>query len=159
MIEQLKVLLRIKELKEEQASRLVHAKRREVIDAVTATETADEKVRGNAATLPAREDEIYRGIIGRVVEYDEIEEAKSEMQVMEREHAKLVDAMERATHVHARLEKELVEAVHVHRKATKDRDKYIVLTDEVSSELRIQTDYREEAEVEDLFGTRGRRSA
>lgn len=159
MIGQLKVLLRIKELKEEQAFRVVHAKRREVADAVSAIEIAREAVRENAATLPAREDAIYRGIIGRVVDYDEIEETRGEMQVLESEHAKLVDAVERTTHVHARLEKELAAAVDAHRKATKDRDKYTVLTEEVSSEFRARTAHREESEVEDIFSARRRRSA
>jgi hypothetical protein len=159
MIGQLKVLLRIKELREQQAFRVVHAKRRAVADAVSAMATADEKAKENAATLPAREDAIYRGIIGRVVDYDKIEETKGEMLVLEREHAKLVDAFDRATHVHARLEKELNVAVEAHRKTTKDRDKYIMLTEEVSSQFRAQTAHREESEVEDNFSSRRRRSA
>jgi Type III secretion protein YscO len=159
MIGQLKVLLRIKELKEQQAFRAVHAKRHQVADAASAIEVAGEKVRENAATLPAREDAIYRGIIGRVVDYDKIEETNGEMLVLEREHAKLVDSEERATHVHARLEKELSEAVQAHRKTTKDRDKYILLTEEISSEFRAQTAHREESEVEDIFSSRRRKSA
>jgi hypothetical protein len=159
MIGQLKVLLRIKELKEEQAFRVVHVKRREVADAASAIEIARENMRENVATLPSREDAIYLGIIGRVVGYDKIEEAKNEMVVLEREHAKLVDAVERAAHVHARLEKELTGAVEAHRKTTRDRDKYLVLIDEVGSEFRAQAAHREEAEIEDIFSTRRRRSA
>jgi type III secretion system (T3SS) protein YscO len=159
MIGQLKVLLRIKELKEQQAFRLVHTKRREVAEAASAIAIAREKIRENAATLPAREDAIYRGIIGRVVNYDKLEETKNEMLALEREHTKLVDAVERATHVHARLEKELAEAVQAHGKITKDRDKYIVLTEEVSTQFRARTTLREEAEVEDIFSSRRRRSA
>ena len=159
MIRQLKVLLRIKELKEEQAFRAVHVKRREVANAAAAIEMAREKVRDNAATLPAREDAIYRGIIGRVVNYDAIEDAKNEMVEIEREHAKLVDTVERATHVHARIEKELAGVVEAHRKATRERDKYDVLTEEVGSEFRAQAALREESEIEDIFSTRRRRSA
>jgi hypothetical protein len=159
MIRQLKVLLRVKELKEEQAFRAVHVKRREVTEAASAIELAREKVQENAATLPAREDAIYRGIIGRIVDYDEIEDAKNEMVEIERQHGKLVDAVERATHVHVRLEKELAGALEAHRKATRERDKYDVLTEEVSSEARAQTAYREETEIEDIFSTRRRKSA
>jgi Type III secretion protein YscO len=159
MIRQLKVLLRVKELKEEQAFRAVHVKRREVADAASEIEMARETVRQNAATLPGREDAIYRGIIGRVVDYDKIEDAKNEMVELEREHAKLVDAVERTTHVHGRLEKELANVVEAHRKATKERDKYDVLTEEVDSEFRAQAAHREEAEIEDIFSTRRRRSA
>jgi type III secretion system (T3SS) protein YscO len=159
MIRQLRVLLRVKELKEEQAFRAVHIKRREVSEAAAAIELAREKVRENAATLPAREDAIYRGIIGRVVDYDEIEDAKNEMVEIEREHARLVDTVERATHVHARLERELAGVVEAHRKAARERDKYDVLTEEVGSEVRAQAAHREEIEIEDIFSTRRRRSA
>lgn len=158
MMNQLAVLLRVKELKEEKAFRAVSAKRREVTEALSAIEAAREKERANAATLPAREEAIYRGILGRVVDFDTIDETKNQMQQLDREHAKLVDIVERAVHVHARLEKELAAAVTAHRKTVKDRDKYLTLTDEMRSELRAQAAYREETEIEEMFGLRFVRS-
>jgi hypothetical protein len=159
VIGQLKILLRVKELKEEKAFRAVNVKRREVAEALSTIEAARDKVREDAATLPAREDAIYQGIIGRVVDFDKIDEAKNRMQQLEKDHAKLVDSVERAVHVHARLEKELAATVASHRKTVKDRDKYMVLTDEVSSELRAQISHREEVEIEDTFSARFARSA
>jgi hypothetical protein len=159
MIGQLKILLRIKELKEEQAFRAVNRKRREVADALIAIDAAKKQEREDAAALPAREDAIYHPIIGHVVGYDRIEETKGKVQALEKEHAKLVDAVERATHVHARLTKQLAEATQVHRKTMIDRDKYIVLTDEVSTQNNNQVTQREETEIEDTFSGRRRRSA
>ena len=159
MIEQLKVLLRIKELREEQAFRVVNLKRREVAEALSTIEVAQERVQESTKILPAREDAIFRPIIGRVVGYDTIEETKGKAQALEKDHTKLVDAVDRATHVHARLTKELTEATRVHRKTMANRDKYILLTDQVSTDLNIQTAHREEAEIEDIFGTGRRRSA
>jgi GAF domain-containing protein len=159
VIEQLKVLRRVKELREGRAFRALNAKRHEVMEARREIELARETVRENAAALPIREDAIYRGIIGRVIGYEKIEEANGEMQVLERQHAKLLDAVERAVHVHARLEKQLAEAVQAHRKAVKDRDKYVIVTDEVSAGLHAEAAHREEIEVEDIFGARRRRSA
>lgn len=158
MIEQLKVLLRVKELREERAFRALSARRREVAEALREIETTREIGRESAATLPAREDAIYRGIIGRVVDYGKIEDANGEMQVLEKQHAKLLDAIERAVHVHARLATQLAEAVQAHRKSVKDRDKYTVLTDEVASDLRAEAAHREENEIEDVFSARDGRS-
>lgn len=159
MIGQLKTLLRIKELREEQAFRVVNTKRREVADSLIAIEVAQKKVRDNATTLPGREDAIYSKIMGRIIDYDEIEETKSEMHVLEKEHNNLLDAVERASHVKTRLQKQLSDAIDTHRKTVKARDKYIALTDNISAELRTQATQREEIELEDIFNTRHRRFA
>jgi hypothetical protein len=92
MIGQMKVLLRIKELKEEQAFRAMTAKRAQVAEAMAALEVARQCVRESAATLPAREDAIYKEIMRRVVDLDIIEETKGKVVVLEKQHAKLVDA-------------------------------------------------------------------
>jgi hypothetical protein len=159
MIAQMKVLLRIKELKEEQAFRTMTAKRTQVAEALAKLEAAREQVRESAATLPAREDAIYREILRRVVDLDAIEDTKGKVVALEKEHAKLVDAQERAHHIHVGLEKELQDAIQAWRNTVKGRDKYVILTDGLSAELRAQLEHREEAEVEDIFTTRRRRAA
>ena len=159
MIGQMKVLLRIKELKEEQAFRNMTTKRAQVAEALARLEEAREVVRESAATMPAREDAIYREIIKKVVDLDIIEETKGKVVQLEKQHAKLVDAQERAHHVHVNLEKELAEAIQAWRNTVKARDKYVILTDELGAEVRAQLDHREESEVEDLFATRKRRAA
>ena len=92
MIGQMKVLLRVKELKEQQAFRAMTAKRAQVAEAMAALEAARQHVRESAATLPAREDAIYKEIMRRVVDLDIIEETKGKVVVLEKQHAKLVDA-------------------------------------------------------------------
>lgn len=159
MIDQLKVLLRVKEVKEQQALRALNAKRRQLAEAKLAVETARAQMRASAATLSAREDAIYHTIMSHVVGLDEIEETKGRVQQLEAEHGKLVDAVERAIHVRDRLEKELADLIEVYRKTVKDRDKYVVLTNELAAELNAKAAERDEIEVEDLFGSRRRRSA
>jgi hypothetical protein len=159
MIGQMKVLLRIKELKEEQAFRAMTAKRAQVAEAMTALEAARQCVRESAATLPAREDAIYNEIMRRVVDLDVIEQTKGKVVVLEKQHAKLVDAQERSHHIHDRLNKELQETIQTWRNTVKGRDKYMILTDGLSAELRAQVEAREEVEVEDIFSTRRRRAA
>jgi hypothetical protein len=157
MNERLNVLLRIKELKEERALRAVIVKQREVAEALSALESARNVAQKDAATLPSREDAIYHPIIGHVVSYDAIEDTKTKVQLLEKGHAKLVDAFERAAHVHARLKQQLTEAIQVHHKTVIDRDKYIVLNEEVTTENNVKLAYREEVEFEDIFNTRHRR--
>ena len=159
MIGPMKVLLRIKELKEEQAFRAMTAKRAQVAEAMAALEAARLCVRESAATLPAREDAIYKEIMRRVVDLDIIEETKGKVVVLEKQHAKLVDAQERAHHIHDRLDKELQETIQTWRNTVKGRDKYMILTDELGAAFRAQVEAREEVEVEDIFSTRRRRAA
>ena len=159
MIAQISVLLRVKQLKEEQAFRVMNAKRQQVAEALAAVDAARIRREESAATLPAREDAIYDEILRRVVGLTAIDDAKARVVVLEKEHAKLIDAHERAAHIHAKLVQELQVAVQAYRKTVKDRDKYMILTDELRAAHDAQLSQREEAEVEDIFSTRRRRAA
>ncbi len=159
MIKQMNTLLRVKQLKEQQAFRLVNTKRAQVAEATRELEAARERVAESAATLPAREAAIWAEIMRRIIDLGEIEMTKGRVLALEREHGKLVDAVERAAHVLARLENELKEAVAAHRLTIKNRDKYVILTDEMKAEAAAAVDHREESEVEDLFSTRRKKSA
>lgn len=157
MIEQLKLLLRLKELKEDRALRAVSTKRIEVSAALAELDRAKGHVRDSERTLPEREDAIYEPIIGRVIDHDKIEETKGLLWQLENQHAKLVDASERAVHVHARLDRQLKDAVAAHRQSMKERDKYSLLTGTIGDEVRGQAAYRDEIEIEDMFSSRSRR--
>jgi len=159
MIGQLSVLLRVKQLKEEQAFRAMNAKRQQVAEALAAVEAARSRMQESAATLPAREDAIYDEILQRVVGLTAIDEVKARVVALEKEHTKLVDAYERAAHIHAKLAEELQAAVQAYRKTVKDRDKYVILTDQLRAEHEAQLAQREETEIEDIFSTRRRRAA
>lgn len=152
MIEQqLKVLRRIKELREERAFRLVHAKRLEVSQAEAVHMAAKSAVYQSEVTLPDREEAIFKPIIRQVVGFDDVETAKADIQVLQKDHTKLVDSAERAAHVKKRLEKQLAEAVEAHRKTMSERDKYVMLSDEIAAEMNIESDRREEVDIEDLL--------
>jgi hypothetical protein len=159
MIGQLTTLLRVKQLKEEQAFRAVNTKRGQVAAAQADLAAARKRVDESAATLPAREAAIWDEILRKIIDLDEVNKTKGRVQALEREHAKLVDAAERLTHVLTRLENELKEAVALHQQATRTRDKYVELTTELKSELVAAAEFKEESEVEDMFSTRKKRSA
>jgi len=159
MIGQISVLLRVKQLKEEQAFRAMNAKRQQVAEAKAVVDAALARMEESAATLPAREDAIYAEILRQVVGLTAIEEAKAKVVALEKEHGKLVDAHERAVHIHAKLVDELQAALQAYRKTIKDRDKYVILTDQLRAELDAQLSQREEVEIEDIFSTRRRRAA
>ena len=151
MIPQMMTLLRVKELKQDQALRVMRAKRSQTEEAKTATERAHDVVEQSAATMPSREDAIYAEVIGKVIDLGEIDETRGRVVQLEKEHSRLKDAWERARHVEARLEKELETATDTYRQSTKVKDKYAILTDTLKREVEEIANQREEAEVEDLF--------
>ena len=67
MIKKIKRLLRVKELKEEAALRVVQTRRREVIDAENALQKAMDVRDQSAKTYDARETRIYDEIMGLVI--------------------------------------------------------------------------------------------
>ena len=159
MMTKIKMLLRVKQLKEEQAFRALNLKRQQVAQGRADVERTQAAIRDSAASLPAREAAIWAEVMGRVIALTRIDDVKARVKRLEDEHQRLVDAGERARHVLARLEKELAAAAAVHREAVKTRDKYVVLRDEVVAEWRALQDFKEEAEVEDLFSSPRRRLA
>lgn len=159
MIPQMMTLLRVKELKQDQAFRTMRAKRSQVEEAKTETERAHVVVEESAATMPSREDAIYADVIGRVIDLNEIDETRGRVVQLEKDHARLKDTWERARHVEARLENELETATDVYKQSTKVRDKYAILTDTLKHEAEQIVEQREEAEVEDLFARPRKRPA
>lgn len=151
MISQMKMLLRVKELKQDQAFRAMRIKRAQVEEAKTETEKALQVVEESAATMPAREDAIYADVFGKIIDLGEIDEMHGKVVQLEKDHARLKDTWERARHVEARLEKELETATDHYQMATKVRDKYTILTDTLKLEAEEAANQREEAEVEELF--------
>lgn len=156
MMGQLKVLLRVKTLKEEQALRELQAKRRQVLEGQDAVARAERSVRDSAATLEAREDAVYDGVIGRVIGLDGLDGARAAVVAIEQDHTRLTDAKERATHVLARLDRELDASAALHRAAAKVRDKYGLLLEDARERHDAAASAAEEGEVEELFGTRRR---
>jgi Type III secretion protein YscO len=149
-------LLRVKQLKEEQALKDAKAKREAAARAAEATEAARKKARASAATLEERQDAVYRNIIGRVIKLDDIEDTKGRVVQIEKEHGKLVDAETRCAHVQAEAETARDTAAQRHRQSVKDVDKYVLLADGERAEALASEENREEIEIEDLFGTNRR---
>lgn len=157
MMDQIKMLLRVKQLKEEQAFRTVNVKRQQVVVARQQVEAAERAIADSAAELPAKEAAVWAEIMRRVIALDDIDTVKLKIKTLQDAHQRLVDAGARARHVLARAENELAEAVATHKQAVKTRDKYVVLRDDVVAEFQALQDQKEEAEVEDLFSTPRRR--
>lgn len=151
MIIQLKILLRVKQLKETQALRAMQKKRQEVVEAARVVEAKQAIVEDSARTLEARQDAVYDEILRRVIDVGDIDEAKGKVLRLESDHQLLIDDAERARHVKARLERELDEATVAYRKAVKDREKYDILAESVTAEIAAELGLAEENEIEDLF--------
>jgi len=159
MIAQLKVLLRVKNLKLDQALRAMLVKRQQHEAAVAATARARAALAESEATYAAREDAIYTEILRMVVDQGEVDETRGRVVQLEKDHMALKDDVERALHVEARVESELDAAVARYNHAMRVRDKFAIITDDVKRELEAVQEAREEIEIEDLFSKRRKQAA
>lgn len=151
MIRQMKILLRVKELKEERALRAMQAKRQQFDAAQQQRIGAEADVVESAATIPSRETAIYAEILGEIVDQSEIDRIKGRIVQLEKEHNALKDAAERCRHVEHRLEGELETLTLAFRYAQKKRDKFQIVTDDLVLAAAVEAEHKEEVEVEDLF--------
>lgn len=156
MIGQMKTLLRVKELKESQAFRTVQLKRRQVEEGKATVEQASDVVQDSKRSYASREDAIYGEILGQVVALDALDDTRGKVVSLEQSHARLVDALDRATHVLDRLDKELDAAKDAHKAASKQKDKYGIITEDMRRKAASEADRKLEGEVEELFGSRRR---
>lgn len=157
MIRQMRTLLRVKELKHDQALRAMQVKRQQVEAARAATARASAAVDESAATYAAREDAIYADILGQIIDQGDVDETHGRVVQLEKDHAALVDALERAKHVEARLQGELDAATAAYFQALKIRDKFSLITDDMQQTADAEAEQKEEVEIEDLFSVpRGR---
>jgi hypothetical protein len=154
MIGQMSILLRLKTLKEEQALRALQVKRRQVAEGEAVLDEARQAVSASAATLGSREDAIYEGILGRVVDLGALDDTRGAVVALEKGHARLTDSAERAAYTLHRLTGECEAAAEGHRAATRVRDKYTILRDDLAARAAEEAEAREEGEVEELFGRR-----
>jgi len=157
MIQQMRTLLRLKELKEKDSLRVVNLRRQGLAAATEAAEQAAARVVASKAAFIRRENAVYEKVIGRVVDLIEIEEIKAKVVALEKQHEILIDESQRADHVKARAEVDLEAALAALRKSMKDKDKYVILTDDLKQIADDEASLREETEIEDLVG--GRRKA
>lgn len=151
MIGQVKTLLRVKQLKCDQALRDMQIKRQRLDEARDQCRQAQAKVEESLASYAQREDAIYAAILGEVVDVDDIDETHAQIVQLEKDHTRLTDALERARHVEARLQGELEAATAKYFEALRILDKFSMLAEEMQREEETLAEHREETEVEDLF--------
>ncbi|MDO1583185.1 type III secretion system stalk subunit SctO [Rhizobium oryzicola] len=159
MIGQMKILLHVKTLKQEQAFRHLQSCRRALYEAEHAHHAAVKAVEESQRTLPARENAIFETIFGRTVALGEIDEIKARVATLHAKHQILVDERERTAHVEARVRRERDEAADAFRKATKVTDKYDVITQDLVTAQAEALTAREEGETEDMFSRSRRKIA
>ena len=151
MIKKIKRLLRVKELKEEEALRIVQTKRRALTEAEAALLEAISIRDQSAKTYDVRESRIYDQIIGHVVGQSKIDDTKALVLSLAKQHQELIDDVTRMEHVVDGRRNDLALAVDDHAKALKIKDKYVFLKDKMVSEALAESEAKEESEVEELF--------
>lgn len=151
MIQQFRMLQKVKRLREDKALRALQAARRAVQEAIERRDRIAAEVTESAATLPAREKAIYQEILGKVVGMGAVDSAKDNVLHILSEHQKLVDRRDRASDHVRRCEEKLVEAQAELRAKQAEVEKTDTITDEMAQALAEEEVAKEEAEIEDLF--------
>ncbi len=151
MIPKLRRLLKIKDMKEQEALRLLQAKRRALSAVERELEQAVADCAESARTYPEREEAVYDQIMRRVVDQGEIDDMKGDLVKLEQAHQEFVDAVTRMRHVVERTRNEVEAAKRSHATTIRVRDKYIHLVATAVAEKTAEDDAREENEIEELF--------
>ena len=151
MIRKIARLLKIKEMREQEALRLLQIKRRALADAETARAEAVSIRDESSRTYPDREQAVYDTVMGRVVEQDAVEDMKAALVRLAEAHQELEDEVTRMDHVVDRFRRELRAAREAHAAAVRAKEKYVFLHGHVRDIALAEAEAREEGEVEELF--------
>ena len=151
MIRKIARLLKIKEMREQEALRLVQIKRRALSEAEAERDRAVEIRDDGKRTYPEREQAVYDTVMGRVVAQDAVEDMKAGLVRLAETQQELEDEVTRMEHVVARFRRELAEAREAHAAATRAKEKYVFLLGHVREIVLAEAEAREEGEVEELF--------
>lgn len=138
-------------MREQEALRLVQAKRRALSEAEAERDRAIDVRDESARTYPEREQAVYDTVMGRVVAQDAVEDMKAGLVRLAESHQEFVDEVTRMEHVAARFRRELAEAREAHAAAVRAKEKYVFLHAHVRDIMLAEAEAREEGEVEELF--------
>lgn len=156
MIDKLKMLLKVKKLKEAEALKLMQMQRVKEREARSAADRSRIVVEQNAATLEPRSDALYAEIIGKTVDLTCLDELKLRLVAMEKDHDRLKDKLQRDELAHEKADSALKLAVRDHDERVRASRKYLILTDDLMGTIIRGIEHAEEAETEDRVA-RGRR--
>lgn len=158
MIKKVSRLLRIKEIKEEEALRALQLKRHELSKAEADLVRSQEEVDESKRTYEMREDAIYQAIIGETIQQNDIDKTKARVVALANEHQGLIDKMTRMIHVVERIKGEVAKAVDHHARCVRVKDKYVHLRKTMLEQKLIEETAREDNEIEELFAKPIRRA-
>jgi hypothetical protein len=156
MIDKLKMLLKVKKLKEAEALKLMQMQRVKEREARSAAARSRIIVEENAATLEPRSDALYAEIMGKTIDLNCLDELKLRLIGMQKDHDRLKDKLQRDELAHEKADSALKLAIRDHDERVRASQKYEILTDDLMGTIIRQREHAEEAEIEDRV-TRGRR--
>ena len=151
MIQQFRMLQKVKRLREDKALRALEKARNALREAIERRDALDAALKESAATMPARERAIYTEFLNTVVGMDRIDEANGAVLDLRAAHQAIDDRLDRAKDAVKRAEKRLTDARLELRKRQQDTEKIDTVTEEVRLGLEEEATQREEIEIEDLF--------
>lgn len=154
MIDQIKKLHLVKTLKEQKAQRALNAEREKAEKAKRNMEQKRILAKTERDELPARQDQLYRKILEKVISSDDLDLVKEEALFLEEQVKKLEDAAERATYVYDRALKNVETARAEYQKALRVKDKYGKVAEDLVISRNEELEAAEEQEIEEQFSGR-----
>jgi hypothetical protein len=151
MMQQYRMLQKVKKLREDKALRALQSARAKLREANERHAMLIEEVKQGAANLPARERAVYDKILGKTVGMGAIDDAKDEVMHILAEHQKIVDRRDRAADRVVRAKERLIEAQKDLKRRQQEVEKIDTVTDEKQREVDEEAEMKEETEIEDLF--------
>jgi len=151
MIQQFRMLQKVKRLREDKALRALEKARNALREAEARRDALGAEAQQSAATLPARERAIFTEFLNTVVDMSRIDDANADVLDLREKHQALVDRWDRSKDAVLRAEKRLQDARLELRKRQQDTEKIDTVTEEVRVQIEDEATQREEVEIEDLF--------
>ncbi len=149
MIDKLKTLLKVKQLKEAEALKQMQMKRVKEREAKAAAERSRIIVEESAATIEPRSDALYAEIMNRIIDLRDLDDLKLRLIAIQKDHDRLKDKLQRDEVAHDKADSALKDAIRDHDQKVRAAQKYEILTANLSSVLRLRLESAEEAEIED----------
>ena len=149
MIDKLKLLLKVKKLKEAEALKLMQMKRVKEREAKSAAERSRIIAEESAATLEPRGDALYAEIMGKTIDLGCLDDLKLRLVAMQKDHDRLKDKLQRDELAHEKADSALQLAIRDHDERVRATQKYEILTDDLIAVQMRRQEHAEEAEIED----------
>ncbi len=144
-------LLRLKVYREEKAEMGLARCRFALAEVTRRTDRARDTLTGYQRWSVERELGLYGALYGRLVRARDLEHLREDVVVLRSKERTLKESLEKVEVEHGQAEVAARESRAVHEQASRTREKFVQLVSVQSEEIRLETERREDIELEELY--------